>query len=162
MKEQLPSVRCLVFDEERKAWGQWCSFLGWVCPLSFFQCCDTIEWMKEGYLYLLNFILKDSVAQTGLITAVVKVDRRIRWHYTTTILRLRIGARLTKYRNCKFHNFARTISRHTDGISRYSVPPSPYRLVPAHFYPWITVYHHYYKWFENEKICFLLFASVWY
>ena len=26
---------------------------------------------------------------------VVKVDRRIRWHYTTTILRLRIGARLT-------------------------------------------------------------------
>ena len=31
--------------------------------------------------------------------AVVKVDRRIRWHYTTTILRLRIGARLTRYRN---------------------------------------------------------------
>jgi len=28
------------------------------------------------------------------------------------------------YRNCKFHNFARTISRHADGISRYSVPPS--------------------------------------
>ena len=57
----------------------------------------------------------------------VKVDRRIRWHYTTTILRLRIGARLTRYRNCKFHNFARTISRHADtadGISRYSVPPS--------------------------------------
>ena len=54
----------------------------------------------------------------------VKVDRRIRWHYTTTVLRLRIGARLTKYRNCKFHNFARTISRHADGISRYSVPPS--------------------------------------
>jgi len=26
---------------------------------------------------------------------VVKVDRRIRWHYTTTVLRLRIGARLT-------------------------------------------------------------------
>jgi len=38
------------------------------------------------------------------------------------------------YRNCKFHNFARTISRHADGISRYSVP-TPYRLVPAHFYP---------------------------
>ena len=53
----------------------------------------------------------------------VKVDRRIRWHYTTTILRLRIGARLTKYRNCKFHNGFRTISRHADGISRYSVPP---------------------------------------
>jgi len=28
---------------------------------------------------------------------VVKVDRRIRWHYTTTILRLRIGARLTAH-----------------------------------------------------------------
>ena len=55
---------------------------------------------------------------------VVKVDRRIRWHYTTTILRLRIGARLTRYRNCKFRNFARTISRHADGIGRYSVPPS--------------------------------------
>ena len=43
---------------------------------------------------------------------VVKVDRRIRWHYTTTILRLRIGALLTRYRNCKFHNGCRTISRH--------------------------------------------------
>ena len=60
----------------------------------------------------------------------VKVDRRIRWHYTTTILRLRIGARLTRYRNCKFHNFARTISRHADGISRYSVPPSAGPLLP--------------------------------
>jgi len=37
-------------------------------------------------------------------------------HYYRTILRLRIGARLTRYRNCKFHNFARTISRHADGI----------------------------------------------
>jgi len=48
---------------------------------------------------------------------VVKVDRRIRWHYTTTIIRLRIGARLTRYRNCKFHNGCCTISRHADGIS---------------------------------------------
>ena len=61
---------------------------------------------------------------------VVKVDRRIRWHYTTTIRRLRTGARLTRYRNCKFHNFARTISRHADGISRYSVPPSAGPLLP--------------------------------
>ena len=61
---------------------------------------------------------------------VVKVDRRISWHYTTTILRLRIGARLTRYRNCKVHNFARTISRHADGISRYSVPPSAGPLLP--------------------------------
>jgi len=57
-------------------------------------------------------------------SSVVKVDRRIRWHYTTTILRLRIGAGLTKYRNYKFHNGCCTISRHADGISRYSVPPS--------------------------------------
>ena len=61
-------------------------------------------------------------------SAVVKVDRRIRWHYTTTILRT--GARLTRYRNCKFYNFARTISRHADGISRYSVPPSAGPLLP--------------------------------
>ena len=60
----------------------------------------------------------------------VKVDRKIRWHYTTTILRLRIGARLTRYRNCKFHDFARTISRHADGVSRYSVPPSAGPLLP--------------------------------
>ena len=45
-------------------------------------------------------------------------------HYYYSLLRLRIGARLTRYRNYKFHNFARTISRHADGISRYSVPPS--------------------------------------
>ena len=62
--------------------------------------------------------------------AVVKVDRRIRWHYTTAILRFRIGARLTRYRNCKLHNFARTISRYADGISRYSVPPSAGPLLP--------------------------------
>jgi len=72
-------------------------------------------------------------ANTVCISAVVKVDRRIRWHYTTTILRLHIGARLTGYRNCKFHNFARTISRHADGISRYSVPPSAGPLLPLHF-----------------------------
>ena len=64
------------------------------------------------------------------MNAVVKVDRRIRWHCTTTILRLRIGARLTRYRNCKFHNFARTVRRHADGISRYSVPPSAGPLLP--------------------------------
>jgi len=65
-----------------------------------------------------------------MTNAVVKVDLRIRWHYTTTILRFRIGARLTGYRNCKFHNFARTISRHADGISQYSVPPSAGPLLP--------------------------------
>jgi len=72
------------------------------------------------------------------VSPVVKVDRRIRWHYTTAILRLRIGARLTGYRNCKFHNFAGTISRHADGISRYSVPPSAGPLLPL-CVPWIVV-----------------------
>jgi len=70
---------------------------------------------------------------------VVKVDRRIRWHYTTTILRLRIGARLTRYRNCKFHNFARAIGRHADGISRYSVPPSAGPLLPLSIHDTSTV-----------------------
>ena len=37
---------------------------------------------------------------------------------------------LTRYRNCKFHNGCRTISRHADGISRYSVPPSAGPLLP--------------------------------
>jgi len=46
--------------------------------------------------------------------------------HTTTILRLRIGARLTRYRNRKFHNGC----RHADGISRYSVPPSADPLLP--------------------------------
>ena len=66
-------------------------------------------------------------------TTVVKVDQRIRWHYTTTILRLSIGARLTRYRNCKFYNGCRTISRHADGISRYSVPPSAGPLLPLQY-----------------------------
>ena len=80
------------------------------------------------YLSVLCF----TCLRLGLHTSspVVKVDRRIRWHHTTTILRLRIGARLTRYRNCKFDNFARTISRHADGISRYSVPPSAGPLLP--------------------------------
>jgi len=37
---------------------------------------------------------------------------------------------LRAYRNCKFHNGCRTISRHADGISRYSVPPSAGPLLP--------------------------------
>ena len=74
------------------------------------------------------------------VTPVVKVDRRIRWHYTPTILRLRIGARLTRYRNCKFHNFARTISRHADGISRYTVPPSAGQLLPLSYTKAIKIF----------------------
>ena len=80
-------------------------------------------WCLSSVLHITRSIIQGS-------GAVVKVDRRIRWHYTTAILRLRIGARLTRYRNCKFHNFARTISWHADGISRYSVPSSAGPLLP--------------------------------
>jgi len=87
---------------------------------------------------LLVYIMLEYAAFTLHAYTVVKVDRRIRWHYTTTILRFRIGAWLTRYRNCKFHNFACTVSRHADGISRYSVPycvpPSAGPLLPLCLY----------------------------
>jgi len=58
---------------------------------------------------------------------VVKVDRRIRWHYTTTILRLRIV-------KCKKDFFLipeiNEVSRHADSISRYSVPANAGPLWP--------------------------------
>jgi len=64
-------------------------------------------------------------------TSVVKVDR---WHYTTTILRLRI---VKCKKDCflipeinEVSRHARTISRHADGISRYSVPASAGPLLP--------------------------------
>jgi len=68
---------------------------------------------------------------TGL-GAVVKVDRRIRWHYTTPILRLRIGAR-----GIEIVNFT------TAALSAGTLMASagtPYRLVPADFYPCLGVY----------------------
>ena len=83
-----------------------------------------------GLVYPSQVIDHSQIYHMSRPSAVVKVDRRIRWHYTTTILRLRIGARLTRYRNRKFHNFACTISRHADGISRYSVLPSAGPLLP--------------------------------
>ena len=87
------------------------------------------EW-KPKMAYIIHLNKSSFVSHMNFINTVVKVDRRIRWSYTTTILRLRIGARLTRYRNCKFHNFAGTISRHADGISWYSVPPSAGPLFP--------------------------------
>jgi len=91
--------------------------------------CDQVE-NKYATQVLATTRSEGVYLQQGHEKSVVKVDRRIRWHYTTTILCLRIGARLTRYRTCKFHNFARTISRHADGISRYSVPPSAGPLLP--------------------------------
>ena len=73
-----------------------------------------------------------------LVHTVVKVDRRIRWHYTTTILRLRIGARLTRYRNCKFHN-----SLALPAGTLMASAGTPYRLVPAHFYPCVHTRSHF-------------------
>ena len=62
----------------------------------------------------------------------VKVDRRTRWHYTTTILRLRIGPRLTRY-GIEIANF--TISLALSAGTLMASAGTPYRLVPAHFYP---------------------------
>jgi len=88
---------------------------------------QTLSLCLHAEFYLARCILSQ-ICLTFTIWGLVY--RRIRWHYTTTILRLRIGARLTRYRNRKFHNFACTISRHADGISRYSVLPSAGPLLP--------------------------------
>ena len=62
--------------------------------------------------------------------SVVKVDRRIRWHYTTTILRLRM---VHDSRGIKIVNF--TISFALSAGTLMASAGTPYRLVPAHFYP---------------------------
>ena len=73
------------------------------------------------------FIPCQSEASIGvLLRSVVKVDRRIRWHYTTTILRLRIGARLTRY---EIVNFA--ISLALSAGTLMASAGTPYRLVPG-------------------------------
>ena len=58
------------------------------------------------------------------VSPVVKVDRRIRWHYTTTIFRLRIGARLTAhFYPCVSHIlylvFSRLLIENEKRTSRY-------------------------------------------
>ena len=71
-------------------------------------------------------------SQTDIHT-VVKVDRRIRWwHYTTTILRLR--ALVHDSRSIEIVNF--TISLALSAGTLMASAGTPYRLVPAHFYPW--------------------------
>jgi len=72
---------------------------------------------------MLRSIGRQSRESVQLVSGKSGLKDQVALHYYY-ILRLRIGERLTGYRNCKFHNFARTISRHADGISRYSVPPS--------------------------------------
>ena len=54
------------------------------------------------------------------------MDRLIRWHYTTTILRLRIGIEIVNF----------TISLALSAGTLMASAGTPYRLVPAHFYPW--------------------------
>jgi len=62
---------------------------------------------------------------------VVKVDRRIRWHYTTTILRLRIDALTHDSRGIEVVNF--TISLAVSTGTLMASAGTPYRLVQAHF-----------------------------
>jgi len=50
------------------------------------------------------------------------------------MLRLRIGARLTRYRNCKFHNGCQPAALSAGTLMASA--GTPYRPVPAHFYPW--------------------------
>ena len=64
---------------------------------------------------------------------VVKVDRRIRWHYTTRGLLYFAFALVHDSRGIEIVNFTVSLalfSRHADGISRYSVPPSAGPLLP--------------------------------
>ena len=68
-----------------------------------------------------------------MCTVVVKVDRRIRWHYTTTILQI----------------VNLTISLALSAGTLMASGGTPYRLVPAHFYPWCT----------ETKLCKLLKLS---
>ena len=94
------------------------------------RCCMTVAFCGpgEGRIYR---SISAAAACGGRMRAVVKVDRRIRWHYVHYYYTSPSHwCTTTRYRNCKFYNFARTISRHADGISRYSVPPSAGPLLP--------------------------------
>jgi len=63
--------------------------------------------------------------------SVVKVDRRIRWHYTTTIYFA--FALVHDCRGIKIVNF--TISFALSAGTLMASAGTPYRLVPAHFTP---------------------------
>jgi len=78
------------------------------------------------------------VENFGMPSPVVKVDRRIRWHYTTTILRLRTGAR-----GIEIVNF--TTAAPLSAGTLMASAGTPYRLVPAHFYPWPSLDRSYHK-----------------
>ena len=62
----------------------------------------------------------------------VKVDRRIRWHYITTILHFAF-ALVHGSRGIEIVNF--TISLALSAGTLMASAGTPYRLVPAHFYP---------------------------
>ena len=79
----------------------------------------------------------------GYGTTVVKVDQR-RWHYTTAILRLRIGAQLTAH----FYPCTLALSAGTLMASAGTL----YCLVPAHFYPCGTKLCHYHYSLRRSKI----------
>jgi len=76
------------------------------------------------------------ISELFTLCAVVKVDWRIRWHYsdyTVTILCFRIGAR--QHEVSKLYG---TLAL-SAGMLMASTN-TPYRLVPAHFYPWLCVH----------------------
>ena len=68
--------------------------------------------------------------------AVVKVDRRMRWHYTTTIAYFAFALVLDS-RGIEIVNF--TISLALSAGKLMASAGTAYRLVPAHFYPWTHV-----------------------
>jgi len=80
---------------------------------------------------------------------VVKVDRRIRWHYTTTILRLRIGL-VHDSRGIKLVNF--TILLALSAGTLMASAGTPYRLVPV-----ITpVTHHAHTLLTNKDVSLIM------
>ena len=77
--------------------------------------------------------LKTSVSPCH-VTAVVKVDRRIRWH---TLLLYFAFALVHDSRGIEIVNL--TISLALSAGTLMASAGTPYRLVPAHFYPCVTV-----------------------
>ena len=70
---------------------------------------------------------------------VVKVDRRIRWHYTTTIILYFAFALVHNSRGIEIVNF--TISLALSAGTLMASAGTRYHLVPAHFYPCRFLYH---------------------
>ena len=64
----------------------------------------------------------------------VKVDRRIRWHYTTFILYFAF-ALVHDSQGIEIVNFTISLALGLSAGTLMASAGTPYRLVPAHFYP---------------------------